>query len=106
KRSTIAVSTRRLQRFRSHMADDSTLNAVRAALKAYVDPYLKETLGEAGAIRDVAAQGGGYHARIALGYPVGGYDQELAAALGGHLAAAGLHSPLTIELEADVRPHA
>jgi ATP-binding protein involved in chromosome partitioning len=87
------------------MADDSTLNAVRAALKAYVDPYLKETLGEAGALRDLAAQGGGYRARIALGYPVGGYERELAAALEAHLAAAGLGVPLTIELEADIRSH-
>jgi len=88
------------------MADDSTLDAVRAALKAYVDPYLKETLGEAGALRDLAARGGGLQARIALGFPVGGYREELAAALAAHLAAAGLGAPLTIELEADIRPHA
>ena len=88
------------------MADDSTLNAVRAALEAYVDPYLQETLGEAGALGAVAAQGGGYQARIALGYPVGGYREELATALAAHLGAAGLRVPLTIELEADVRSHA
>ncbi|HEY7887683.1 MAG TPA: iron-sulfur cluster carrier protein ApbC [Steroidobacteraceae bacterium] len=88
------------------MADDSTLNAVRAALKAYVDPFLKETLGEAGALRDLAALGNGYQARVALGYPVGGYRDELAAALAAHLAAAGLRMPLTIELEADIRSHA
>ena len=88
------------------MADDSTLNAVRAALEAYVDPYLKETLDEAGALRDLAALGDGYQARIALGYPVGGYRDELAAALEAHLAAAGLRVPLSIDLEADVRSHA
>jgi ATP-binding protein involved in chromosome partitioning len=88
------------------MADDSALNAVRTALEAYVDPYLKEALREAGALRDLAAQGEGFRARIALGYPVGGYQQELAAALAAHLAAAGLGVPLTIELESDIRPHA
>ena len=88
------------------MSDDSTLDAVRAALKAYVDPYLKETLAEAGALKDLAEQGGEYRARIALGYPVGGYREELAAALEDHLAAAGLEVPLTIELEADIRSHA
>ncbi|HWF98425.1 MAG TPA: iron-sulfur cluster carrier protein ApbC [Steroidobacteraceae bacterium] len=88
------------------MADESTLNAVRSALEAYVDPYLGETLAQAGAVRDVALQGGRYQARIALGYPVGGYREELAAALEAHLAAAGLEGPLTIELEADIRPHA
>jgi len=88
------------------MSDDSTLNAVRAALKAYVDPYLKETLAEAGALRDLTEQGGEYLARIALGYPVGGYREELAAALEDHLASAGLEVPLTIELEGDIRSHA
>ena len=88
------------------MADESTLNAVRSSLEAYVDPYLGETLGQAGAVRDVALQGGRYQARIALGYPVGGYREEFAAALEAHLAAAGLEGPLTIELEADIRPHA
>lgn len=88
------------------MPDDSTLNAVRTALEAYVDPFLDETLGEAGALRDLAAQGGGYRARIALGYPVGGYREQLAAALEAHLAAAGLRVPLTIELAADIHSHA
>ncbi|MGH8200003.1 MAG: iron-sulfur cluster carrier protein ApbC [Steroidobacteraceae bacterium] len=88
------------------MADDSTLNALRTALEAYVDPYLKETLGEAGALRDLAAQGGGYRARLALGYPVGGYQEELEDALEAHLGAAGLDVPLTIELQADIRSHA
>src|SRR5487761_125215 len=89
-----------------HMADDSTLNAVRSALEAFVDPYLEETLGAAGAIKDLAAQGEGYRARLALGYPVGGYREELAAALEAHLAAAGLKVPLTIGLEAEIRSHA
>jgi ATP-binding protein involved in chromosome partitioning len=88
------------------MADDSTVNAVRSALEAYVDPYLGEALGAATALRDLAVQGEGYRARIALGYPVGGYHEELAAALRAHLAAAGLDVPLAIELEADIRAHA
>jgi ATP-binding protein involved in chromosome partitioning len=88
------------------MADDSALNAVRTSLEAYVDPYLSESLGEAGAVRELAAQDGGYRVRIALGYPVGGYREELTAALGAHLAAAGLGAPLAIELEADIRSHA
>ena len=88
------------------MSDDSTLHAVSAALGAYVDPYLSQTLREAGALQDVTAQGDGYGARITLGYPVGGYREELTAALQAHLAAAGLRAPLTIELQADIRPHA
>jgi ATP-binding protein involved in chromosome partitioning len=88
------------------MADESTLNAVRTALEAYVDPYLGETLAAAHAVRDVTATGDGYTARIALGFPVGGYRNELSAALAQHLAAAGVRAPLTVELEADIRAHA
>ncbi|MGH8169392.1 MAG: iron-sulfur cluster carrier protein ApbC [Steroidobacteraceae bacterium] len=88
------------------MVDDSTLNAVRSALEAFVDPNLGETLGAAAAIRDLAAQADGVRTRIALGYPVGGYREELAGALAAHLAARGLEVPLTLELEAEIRSHA
>ena len=88
------------------MADDFTLTAVRTALEAYIDPYLKARLGEAGALRELTAQDGSYRARIVLGYPVGGYQQEFAAALAAQLAAAGLTVPLALELEADIRSHA
>jgi ATP-binding protein involved in chromosome partitioning len=88
------------------MADESTLNTVRSALEAYVDPYLGESLGKARAVLDLAPQGDGYRARIALGYPVGGYREELGAALAAHLAAVGVRAPLALDLEADIRPHA
>src|SRR6266478_2719616 len=88
------------------MADDSTLDALRAALDRYVDPYLGETLGNAHALRDVSATPKGYTARIALGFPVGGYRSELTDALAGHLAAAGIQAGLAVELEADIRSHA
>jgi len=88
------------------MVPDSTVSAVRTALETYTDPYLEETLGAAQAVREVRALGAGVTARIALGYPIGGYHDELAAALTAHLAAAGLDVPLTIDLEADIRAHA
>jgi ATP-binding protein involved in chromosome partitioning len=88
------------------MSEDAALNAVRTALEAYVDPYLCESLGEAGALRELAAQGEGYRARISLGYPVGGYQPELAAALAQHLTARGLAARLTLELAADIGSHA
>src|SRR5207302_995549 len=88
------------------MADDSTLDALRAALDRYVDPYLGETLGNAHALRDVSATATGYTARIALGFPVGGYRSELTDALARHLAAAGIPAALAVELESDIRSHA
>jgi len=86
--------------------DEKTLPAVRAALEAYADPYLGETLGAAQAVRDVRAAGSGFLAQVVLGFPTGGYERELAAALNGQLAAAGITAPLTLELQPDIRAHA
>jgi ATP-binding protein involved in chromosome partitioning len=88
------------------MTPEPPTNPVRAVLEAYTDPYLGETLGAAQAVRELSADGAGYSARIVLGYPVGGYGEELTSALAGALAAAGIRAPLAIELEADIRAHA
>ncbi|MGH8139072.1 MAG: iron-sulfur cluster carrier protein ApbC [Steroidobacteraceae bacterium] len=88
------------------MTDDLTLNALRTALDSYVDPYLGESLAAAQAVQSLSTAGGGPVARIRLGFPVGGYREELMEGLRRHLAAAGIDSPLTIELVADIRAHA
>jgi ATP-binding protein involved in chromosome partitioning len=88
------------------MTSESSVNAVRAALEAYTDPYLEDTLGAAQAVREVRAAGEGFSARVALGFPVGGYHAELQSALRAHLAAAGFTAPLTVELESEIRAHA
>ena len=88
------------------MADDFTLNTLRTALDAYIDPYLGESLGAAGAVRELVAAGSGFEARIALGFPVGGYHEEFSAALAHHFEAAGIQSKLDVSLESDIRSHA
>ena len=89
------------------MPDESTLNAVRTALDAYVDPYTGQSLAESQAVREVKpGAGGGFAARIALGFPTGGYQDELREALTDHLAAAGIDAPFTLELQADIKAHA
>jgi len=88
------------------MTPAETVAGVRAALDAYVDPYLGESLGAAQAVRELRAADGGFVARLALGFPVGGYQAELGAALAAQLAAAGIDAPLAVELEADIRAHA
>jgi hypothetical protein len=85
--------------------DEKTLPAVRAVLEAYVDPYLGETLGTAQAVRDVRATKAGFTAQVVLGFPTGGYERELVAALDGQLAAAGIAAPLTLELQSAARRH-
>ena len=50
------------------MTPEPPMNAVRAALDAYIDPYLGETLGAVAAVRELrAADGGGDTARIVRG---------------------------------------
>jgi ATP-binding protein involved in chromosome partitioning len=87
------------------MTPETPDNAVRAALDAYMDPYLGETLGAARAVHELTGDAGGYTAKIVLGYPVGGYQEELTAGLNGALSAAGVRAPLAIELAADIRAH-
>jgi len=89
-----------------NMTPDETLSAVRDALEAYVDPYLGETLGSVQALREVRATGAGFSAQVVLGFPTGGYQAELGAALGRQLAAAGIEAPLAIELQSEIRAHA
>jgi len=88
------------------MTPDETLSAIRATLEAYVDPYLGETLGSAQAVREVRPTGAGFSAQVVLGFATGGYQPELAAALGRQLAAAGIAAPLAIELQCDIKAHA
>jgi len=90
----------------SNMTPDETLSAIRATLEAYVDPYLGESLGSAQAIREVRSKGAGFSAQVVLGFPTGGYQAELATALGRTLADAGITAPLAIELQSDIQAHA
>jgi ATP-binding protein involved in chromosome partitioning len=89
------------------MPDDTAKTAaVRTALEAYVDPFLGESLGAAQALRALEGSGGAYRAGVQLGIPVGGYREELSAALAAHLRAAGLSVALELDLEADIKAHA
>jgi ATP-binding protein involved in chromosome partitioning len=87
------------------MSEDSALAAIKAALDRYVDPYLGETLGSAQAVRSVEARGTRVVAKIALGFPVGGYANALTLALTAHLQAAAIATPVDVELESDIRAH-
>lgn len=88
------------------MPADASVDNVRLILEGYTDPYLGETLGTAQAVREVRAGGEGFVANLILGFPVGGYQEELRRALAGHLAASGIDAPLALELSADIRAHA
>src|SRR5665213_962922 len=83
-----------------------TEERVRAALESYVEPYLQQTLSEAGALLALEIQGKQVLVRLELGFPTVGYAHTLQAALQQHLAAADLRVDLTLELTSRIVPHA
>lgn len=91
----------------SEMPNDAALSAAaKTALDAYPDPFIGETLGAAQAVRSVQVAGCRLVAQVVLGFPVGGYRDELAAALSEQLRRTGIDTPLALELTADIRSHA
>src|SRR3984957_1171957 len=80
--------------------------SVRAALENFVDPYLRQTLQQAHAVRAVELNADRVLAKIELGFPTVGYAHTLQSALQRHLAAAGLEVELTLELASQIVPHA
>ena len=92
----------------STMIPENTLNAVRAALEAYVDPYLGETLASAEAMREVRAAGqGDQRPRSPWAFRSGGYRTGArpppCARTWRRRAST---RPLSVDLEADIRAHA
>jgi ATP-binding protein involved in chromosome partitioning len=80
--------------------------AFAAALEGYVDPYLEESLGAAHAVTALTQDGARWIVTLRLGFPVGGYQPELEAALREHLSSAGFNAPLEVRLEAEIHAHA
>ncbi len=87
------------------MSQSSDL-AVQTALGNYVDPYLEESLAAAQVDVAVVREGARHIATLRLGFPVGGYQGELEAALREHLRAAGIEAQLEVRLESRIHAHA
>ena len=80
--------------------------SVRAAVESFVEPYLQQTLAQAGALRTVEIAQNTLLVRIELGFPTLGYSHSLQLALQAHLRALDLTVPLTLELSSAILPHA
>ncbi len=78
----------------------------RALIEKYPDPYLATTLGSAQAVERAELKGDGAHVRVALGFPVGDYQQEFARGLAAHVQAGGGPANLQIELVSRITAHA
>ncbi len=88
------------------MADERE-NELRACLEAFEEPWLRQTLGEARALRAVQVSGGGSSAQVMLGFPAADYAGELAAKLQAHARAQlpWLES-LQVEVGSEILAHA
>ncbi len=71
---------------------------IRTVLEQYVDPYLQQSLGESGSLKELRIENQVIVAEVVLGIPVGGYEQQFRSGLAAHLAAHG-HADLTLNLK-------
>jgi ATP-binding protein involved in chromosome partitioning len=78
----------------------------RALVEKYTDPFLGQTLGSVQAIESAELKGERAHVRVALGFPVGDYQQEFARGLEAHIQAGGGPLNVDIELVAKITAHA
>ena len=79
---------------------------IRAAVEQYRDPYLDQTLEEAGAIADLRIGAREINGTVELGFPVGGYVDQFRSELAAHLRAAGLPElRIGLELRAAIAAH-
>jgi ATP-binding protein involved in chromosome partitioning len=86
------------------MAD--TARKIRAAVEQFTDPYLQQTLLEAGALADVRVSEREVSGTVELGVPVGGYVEQFRSALAAHLAAAGFPGcGVGVELRSAIAAH-
>src|SRR5579863_7114556 len=63
---------------------------IRAAVEQYIDPYLQQSLLEAGALEHAHITEREVSGTIELGIPVHGYVDQFRSALAAHLAASGV----------------
>jgi ATP-binding protein involved in chromosome partitioning len=77
---------------------------LQTELGRFIEPHLRLSLAEAGAIESVSAGPRGPVVRLVLGFAVGGYEETLRQALDAHLAAAGIAERPAFEFETRIRP--
>ena len=80
--------------------------ALRECLEAYRDPWLKQTLGEARAVRSLRLAAERAEVEIVLGFPAADYAPELSAALRQQAAAVLGSSSLEVRVTSEIAAHA
>ena len=91
------------------MMAEASLDAVRTALGAYTDPYLRQTLAEARALKALEPQGSVLRAHLEFGFPIEGYESELLAALTQYMGSQNIDlgtRSLALQLASRIESHA
>ena len=78
----------------------------RALVEKYTDPFLGQTLGSVRAVESADLNGERAHVRVALGFPVGDYQEEFARGLRAHVVAGGGPNHVEVELVSRITAHA
>jgi len=86
------------------MADVSPTQ-VEEALKAYIDPYMEKDLVSTKSIKDIIVDSDKVTVDVQLGFPVGGYKDELSAKLKELAEAVDGISDATINVSHKIVPH-
>ena len=87
------------------MAEISRLQA-EVALKAFTDPYMKQDLVTAKAVKDITVAGDEVTVDVVLGYPAKGYADELSAELRNQIMTIEGVSKATVNVGWDITTHA
>ncbi|HFD92015.1 MAG TPA: DUF59 domain-containing protein, partial [Gammaproteobacteria bacterium] len=88
------------------MSNELTREQIETALKAWQDPYLKQDLVTAGAIKALSIEDGQVGLTIVLGYPSAGVVSSIEAGVRAALSAVEGLENLTLSISHEVIPHA
>jgi ATP-binding protein involved in chromosome partitioning len=80
--------------------------ALRECIESYRDPWLKQTLGEAGAVRALRLSANRAEAEIVVGFPAADYAPELSEALNRQVTGVAGVESLEIKLSSEIIAHA
>ena len=83
-----------------------TRDAVEAAIKNYIDPYLDSDLVSAKSVKDVQMDGGNVTVDIELGFPAKGYEDDLTSKITEVVKAAEGVAEVTVNISTNIVSHA
>jgi ATP-binding protein involved in chromosome partitioning len=78
---------------------------LKLRLEAYVDPWLRSTLGDAGAVTSVHLDGARATAEVTLGFPASDYAAELSRELQVHARELAWLEALDVRVSSSIAPH-